>query len=216
MAKALTTQEIRDEFIRFFAERDHRHIPSSPLVPLDDPSLLFTSAGMVQFKPMFAAKGKLPYTRATSVQKCFRATDLEVVGHTPRHLSFFEMLGNFSFGDYFKREAIVWAWEFVVDVLEMNPSKLWASVYLDDDEAAGIWEKETGVPSDRIVRLGKDDNFWALQRDLHGSGAEVRVRAPRLQAGMRMRPLPGVLEPRLSPVRHGRGRQSESPPAPRH
>jgi alanyl-tRNA synthetase len=160
MAKALKTQEIRDLFVRFFVERGHRHVPSSPLVPIDDPTLLFTSAGMVQFKPMFAATGKLEVRRATTVQKCFRATDLERVGHTPRHLSFFEMLGNFSFGDYFKREAIQWAWEFCVDVLELDPAALWVSVYTDDDEAADIWERETGIPPQRIVRLGDADNFW--------------------------------------------------------
>ncbi len=160
MPRALKTQEIREEFIRFFVERGHRAVPSSPLVPLDDPTLLFTSAGMVQFKPMFARPDQAEYSRATSVQKCFRATDLERVGHTPRHLSFFEMLGNFSFGDYFKREAIAWAWEFVTVVLQMDPAKLWASVYFKDDEAANIWEHEVGLPRDRIVRLGKKDNFW--------------------------------------------------------
>jgi alanyl-tRNA synthetase len=160
MAKALTTQEIRDGFIRFFEERGHQRVPSSPLIPLDDPTLLFTSAGMVQFKPMFAAKGSLEYTRATSIQKCFRVTDLERVGHTPRHLTFFEMLGNFSFGDYFKRDAILWAWEFVTAVLDMDPAVLWATVYTDDDEAAGIWEKETGLLPGRVVRLGEADNFW--------------------------------------------------------
>ena len=158
MAKALTTQQIRDEFTRFFLERGHRLVPSAPIVPIGDPTLLFTSAGMVQFKRMFASTGKLEYTRATSVQKCFRATDLEEVGHTPRHLSFFEMLGNFSFGDYFKQEAIDFAWEFVIDVLDMDRDKLWVTVYLDDDEAAKIWEAH--VPADRIVRLGKEDNFW--------------------------------------------------------
>jgi alanyl-tRNA synthetase len=160
MTRALKTQEIREEYIRFFTDRGHRHVASSPLVPIDDPTLLFASAGMVQFKSMYAATGTLEYTRATSVQKCFRVTDLERVGHTPRHLTFFEMLGNFSFGDYFKREAIHWAWEFVIDVLHMDGEKLWASVYLDDDEAAAIWEKEVGLPAERIVRLGKKDNFW--------------------------------------------------------
>jgi len=160
MARALTSQEIRDEFTRFFVDRDHRSVPSSPLVPLGDPTLLFTSAGMVQFKPQFAGKGKLEYTRATSIQKCFRATDLEQVGHTPRHLSFFEMLGNFSFGDYFKREAILWAWEFVIDVLDMDPETLWVTVYEEDDEAAGLWVTETPLPASRLVRLGKKDNFW--------------------------------------------------------
>ncbi|HEX7880383.1 MAG TPA: alanine--tRNA ligase, partial [Candidatus Eisenbacteria bacterium] len=130
------------------------------IVPQDDPTLLFTSAGMVQFKQLYAAEGRLEYTRATSVQKCFRVTDLEQVGHTPRHCTFFEMLGNFSFGDYFKREAIAWAWEFCTVDLKMDPERLWASVYLDDDEAETIWKSEIGIPAERIVRLGRKDNFW--------------------------------------------------------
>jgi alanyl-tRNA synthetase len=152
--------DVRRQFLEFFAARGHRVMPSASIVPKDDPTLLFTSAGMVPFKSLYAATGKLEYTRATSVQKCFRVTDLEQVGLTPRHCTFFEMLGNFSFGDYFKREAIAWAWEFCVEVLRMPPDRLWASVYLDDDEAADIWTKEIGLPADRIVRLGKKDNFW--------------------------------------------------------
>lgn len=152
--------DVRKQFLEFFTSRGHRLVPSSSIVPKDDPTLLFTSAGMVQFKPFYAATGRLEYTRATSSQKCFRVTDLEQVGHTPRHCTFFEMLGNFSFGDYFKREAIAWAWEFCVDVLKMPAEKLWASVYLDDDEAADIWSREIGIPAGRIVRLGKKDNFW--------------------------------------------------------
>ncbi len=152
--------DIRREYLDFFKARDHRIVPSSSIVPGNDPTLLFTSAGMVQFKALYAATGKLEYTRAASVQKCFRVTDLEQVGRTPRHCTFFEMLGNFSFGDYFKREAISWAWEFCTVVLKMDADRLWPSVYLDDDEAALIWEKEIGVPAARIVRLGKKDNFW--------------------------------------------------------
>ena len=159
MAKALTTQQIRDSFTGFFSDREHRRVPSSPIVPADDPTLLFTSAGMVQFKPLYAATGALEYTRATTVQKCFRATDLEQVGRTPRHLCFFEMLGNFSFGDYFKKEAIAWAWEYITQVLEMEVNQLWVTVYKDDDEAEALWQ-ETGVSLDRIVRLGDEDNFW--------------------------------------------------------
>jgi alanyl-tRNA synthetase len=156
----IRSADLRRQYLEFFAERGHRVVPSSSIVPTDDPTLLFTSAGMVQFKALYAATGKLEYTRAASVQKCFRVTDLEQVGHTPRHCTFFEMLGNFSFGDYFKREAISWAWEFCTVVLRMPPERLWASVYLDDDEASDIWEQEIGVPAARIVRLGKKDNFW--------------------------------------------------------
>jgi alanyl-tRNA synthetase len=156
----IRSADLRRQYLDFFAARGHRIVPSSSIVPADDPTLLFTSAGMVQFKALYAATGKLEYTRAASVQKCFRVTDLEQVGHTPRHCTFFEMLGNFSFGDYFKREAIEWAWEFCTGVLKMPPERLWASVYFDDDEAADIWEKEIGLPASRIVRLGKKDNFW--------------------------------------------------------
>ncbi|MDZ4803902.1 MAG: alanine--tRNA ligase [Candidatus Eisenbacteria bacterium] len=156
----IRSADLRHQYLEFFAQRDHRVIPSSSIVPKDDPTLLFTSAGMVQFKQLYAATGRLEFTRATSVQKCFRVTDLELVGHTPRHCTFFEMLGNFSFGDYFKREAIAWAWEFCTDVLKMPSDRLWASVYLDDDEAANIWTSEIGLPADRIVRLGRKDNFW--------------------------------------------------------
>jgi alanyl-tRNA synthetase len=152
--------DLRRQYLEFFARRDHRVVPSSSIVPQDDPTLLFTSAGMVQFKQLYAAEGRLEYTRAASVQKCFRVTDLEQVGHTPRHCTFFEMLGNFSFGDYFKREAIAWAWEFCTNDLKMNPERLWASVYLDDDEAETIWKTEIGLPPERIVRLGRKDNFW--------------------------------------------------------
>jgi alanyl-tRNA synthetase len=192
MPRALTTQEIRDEFMRFFVARGHRAVPSSPLVPIDDPTLLFTSAGMVQFKPMFADPAKAEYPRAASVQKCFRATDLERVGHTPRHLSFFEMLGNFSFGDYFKREAITWAWEFVIDVLKMDAEKLWASVYLEDDEAATLWEKEVGLPRSRIVRLGKKDNFW-------GPAGATGACGPSSEIYMDLGPAYGCKQPDCKP-----------------
>jgi alanyl-tRNA synthetase len=156
----IRSADLRRQYLDFFARRDHRVVPSSSIVPQDDPTLLFTSAGMVQFKQLYAATGRLEYTRATSVQKCFRVTDLEQVGHTPRHCTFFEMLGNFSFGDYFKKEAIAWAWEFCTVDLKMDPARLWASVYLDDDEAETLWKTEIGLPAERIVRLGKKDNFW--------------------------------------------------------
>ncbi|MCK4235520.1 MAG: alanine--tRNA ligase, partial [Candidatus Krumholzibacteria bacterium] len=138
----------------------HVEVPSAPLVPKNDPTLLFTSAGMVQFKEYYLQPESLPYARATSVQKCLRASDLESVGKTIRHHTFFEMLGNFSFGDYFKLEAILWAWEFVIDLLRLPEERLFVSIYEDDDEAFRIWNKEIGVSEAKISRLGKDDNFW--------------------------------------------------------
>jgi alanyl-tRNA synthetase len=160
----MTGSDLRKLFIEFFVQRDHRHVPSSPLIPPDDPTLLFTTAGMVQFKPLWSGNVRLPYRRATSAQKCFRAggkgSDLENVGRTLRHLTFFEMLGNFSFGDYFKKEAIVWAWEFVTDVLRMSKDNLYVSIFRDDDEAFDIWHEVVGLSAERIARLGEKDNFW--------------------------------------------------------
>ncbi len=159
-----TAQQLRELYLGFFKERGHSLVPSSPLVPLGDPTLLFTTAGMVQFKPLYTAEGELPYRRATTVQKCLRLTDLERVGKTPRHDTFFEMLGNFSFGDYFKEAAIVWAWEFV-HLLGMPEERLYASVFNGegglpvDDEARKLWVK-VGLPESRIVALGRADNFW--------------------------------------------------------
>ena len=158
--------ELRQAFIDFFTDdvRRHKLVPSSPLVPPDDPTLLFTTAGMVQFKPFYAGTVPLPYTRACSVQKCLRAggkgSDLENVGKTLRHHTFFEMLGNFSFGDYFKREALQWAWEFSTKVVGLDPKRIYASVYVEDDEAWEIWTKEIGLPENHMVRLGAKDNFW--------------------------------------------------------
>jgi len=160
----LKSSEIRRLYIEFFQAREHHLVPSSPIVPPDDPTLLFTTAGMVQFKRLYSGAVELPYKRATSVQKCLRAggkgSDLENVGHTLRHHTFFEMLGNFSFGDYFKREAIHWAWEFSTEVLKLDKARIYASVYKDDDEAWDIWTKEIGMPEDHMVRLGDKDNFW--------------------------------------------------------
>jgi alanyl-tRNA synthetase len=159
-------REIRTKFIDFFRERGHQVVGSSSLVPRDDPSLLFTNAGMVQFKGLYLGTEKRSYTRAVTSQKCVRAggkhNDLENVGYTGRHHTFFEMLGNFSFGDYFKTEAIRWAWELLTEGYGLPPDKLWASVYKDDDEAFGIWEKKIGIPTERIVRLGEKDNFWVM------------------------------------------------------
>jgi len=162
----MNTSELRQLFLFYFAEQDHRVIRSSSLVPGNDPTLLFTNAGMVQFKDVFLGDDKRDYVRAASSQRCVRAggkhNDLENVGYTARHHTFFEMLGNFSFGDYFKREAIGYAWEFLTERLGLPPERLWVTVYKDDDEAADIWLNEVGVDPERFGRLGEKDNFWAM------------------------------------------------------
>jgi len=156
----VTSAELRQSFLGFFEAKGHIIVPSSPLVPKDDPTLLFTSAGMVQFKKLFSGTVRLPFARACSSQKCLRASDLEEVGKTPKHTTFFEMLGNFSFGDYFKVEAIDWAWEYLIEVLHVEPENLRISVFTGDDEAYSIWRDQVGVPAEKIVKLGEDDNFW--------------------------------------------------------
>ncbi len=153
-------RELRRTFLEFYAQRDHRVVPSSSLIPRDDPTMLFTSAGMVQFKPYWAGTVELPYRRATSIQKCLRASDLDQVGKTPRHCTFFEMLGNFSFGDYFKHEAIPWAWEYLTQVVKLDAERLYASVFTEDDEAYNIWRSKVGLSHKKVVRLGAKDNFW--------------------------------------------------------
>jgi len=158
--------DLRKLFLEYFAERGHKIVPSSSLVPKNDPSLLFTNAGMVQFKGVFLGEDVRDYKRAVTSQKCVRAggkhNDLENVGHTARHHTFFEMLGNFSFGDYFKKEAIGFAWEFLTDKVKLPKDKLWVTIYKDDDEAFQLWQRVAGVKPDRIVRLGEKDNFWAM------------------------------------------------------
>ncbi|MBI5555316.1 MAG: alanine--tRNA ligase [Elusimicrobia bacterium] len=156
----MNSNEIRQKYLDFFVAKKHHLAKSDGLVPSSDPSLLFTSAGMVQFKNMFQGKTKLTYTRAVSCQKCFRTNDIERVGHTARHHTFFEMLGNFSFGDYFKKEAILWAWEFLTKTVNLPPDKLWVTIYQDDNETAQIWQ--TIVKPERIIRLGKESNFWEM------------------------------------------------------
>jgi alanyl-tRNA synthetase len=162
----MTGNEIRQRFLQFFADRGHAIVPSSSLVPRDDPTLLFTNAGMVQFKDVFLGNEKRPYTRAATAQKCMRAggkhNDLENVGRTARHHTFFEMLGNFSFGHYFKAEAIASAWQLLTETLSLPQSRLYVSIYQDDDEAFALWHTQIGVPADRIFRFGDQDNFWAM------------------------------------------------------
>ncbi len=162
----MTGNEIRQRFLDYFATNGHTIVRSSPLVPAQDPTLLFTNAGMVQFKAIFLGEERREYVRATSCQKCVRAggkhNDLENVGRTARHHTFFEMLGNFSFGDYFKAEAVAFAWEFLTKEMGLPPDRLWATIFTDDDEAFGLWQKVAGLKSDRILRLGEADNFWAM------------------------------------------------------
>lgn len=169
----MKSSEIRRQFLDFFASKGHTIVPSSPLVPAHDPTLLFTNAGMVQFKDVFLGRETRPYARAASCQRCLRAggkhNDLENVGYTARHHTFFEMLGNFSFGDYFKRDAIEYAWEFLTKVLAIPGERLWVTVYQDDDEAYDIWANRIGIPTERLVRVGDNkgakyhsDNFWQM------------------------------------------------------
>ncbi|MBX2847547.1 MAG: alanine--tRNA ligase [Acidiferrobacterales bacterium] len=162
----MKTAQLREKYLDYFVQKGHSRVSSSSLVPHDDPSLLFTNAGMVPFKDLFLGNAKQDYVRATSSQRCVRAggkhNDLENVGYTARHHTFFEMLGNFSFGDYFKREAIQFAWEFLTIELSLSPEKLWITVYEKDDEAADIWLNEIGVSPDRFSRIGEKDNFWSM------------------------------------------------------
>jgi alanyl-tRNA synthetase len=164
--KSMSSNELRQAFLDFFHERGHEVVPSSPLVPGNDPTLLFTNAGMVQFKDVFLGDEKRGYKRAVTAQRCVRAggkhNDLENVGYTARHHTFFEMLGNFSFGDYFKEEAIKLAWEFLTETCGLPPERLWVTVFEDDDEAADIWLKTMKVDPNRFARMGEKDNFWAM------------------------------------------------------
>ena len=173
MTPTFTVSDIRKSFLDFFAAKGHTIVPTSSLVPGNDPTLMFTNSGMVQFKDVFLGNDKRPYVRATSVQACLRAggkhNDLENVGYTARHHTFFEMLGNWSFGDYFKRESLHWAWELLTEVYKLPPERLLATVYQEDDEAYDIWTKEIGLPPERVIRIGdnkggryKSDNFWMM------------------------------------------------------
>jgi len=165
-----TPEKLRALWIDYFRKNGHEHLPSASLIPAGDPTLLFTTAGMVQFKPYFAGTQEPPARRVVTIQKCLRTTDLETVGKTERHCTFFEMLGNFSFGDYFKREAIRFAWEFSRDHLKITPERIHITIHLDDDEAYTIWNEEIGVPAERIIRLGKEHNWWGPAGDSGACG----------------------------------------------
>jgi alanyl-tRNA synthetase len=171
----VTADQIRTMFLEFFASKDHRILPSASLIPHGDPTLLLTVAGMVPFKRQFLGLEKPVHPRVATSQKCIRTGDIDNVGKTDRHGTFFEMLGNFSFGDYFKKEIIPWSWEFVVEHLHLPPEKLWVTIYLDDDEAYEIWHKDVGVPAERIVRLGKEDNFWETGSGPCGPCSEIHI-----------------------------------------
>lgn len=161
----LGLNELRERYLKFFESKGHLRLPSASLVPRNDPSLLLINSGMAPLKPFFTGQEEPPRKRVTTCQKCIRTPDIENVGKTARHGTYFEMLGNFSFGDYFKNEAIPWAWEFVPEDLKMPVDRLWVTIYEDDDEAFDIWHKVVGLPAERIVRMGKKDNFWE-----HGTG----------------------------------------------
>jgi alanyl-tRNA synthetase len=171
--KYLTGNEIRQKYLDFFKARGHLVLPSASLIPHDDPTLLLIGAGMAPFKPFFTGKMKPPSPRITTCQKCVRTDDIENVGHTARHHTYFEMLGNFSFGDYFKKEVIPWAWEFLTKELELPGDKLWITIYPKDDEAYHIWHDVVGVPDERIVRL--DDNFWEIGSGPCGPDSEIHI-----------------------------------------
>ena len=162
----MTSKEIRNQFLEFFKSKNHKIIPSAPVVPYDDPTLLFTNAGMNQFKDVFLGKGERDYTRVANTQKCIRVSgkhnDLEEVGRDTYHHTFFEMLGNWSFGDYYKKEAIVWAWELLTEVWKLPKERLWATVYKSDDEAFELWKNETDINPKHILRFGEKDNFWEM------------------------------------------------------
>jgi alanyl-tRNA synthetase len=157
--------ELREKYLKFFETKGHLRLPSFSLVPENDPSILLINAGMTPLKPYFTGEQKPPRNRVTTCQKCIRTPDIDRVGKTARHGTYFEMLGNFSFGDYFKKDAITWAWEFVTQDLQMPEDRLWVTIYVDDDEAFEIWNQDIGLPAERIVRMGKEDNFWE-----HGTG----------------------------------------------
>ena len=207
MPAAKTSSQIREAFLNYFEERGHRRVKSSSLIPQNDPTLLFTNAGMNQFKDLFLGAEKRDYKRAATSQKCMRVSgkhnDLETVGRTPRHHTFFEMLGNFSFGDYFKKEAIEFAWELCVQVYGLLPDQIPVSVYECDEEAYGLWKSHIGMPEKRLFRFGEKDNFWAMGEtgpcgpcsELYYDLGNQPVGTHRLPPRLRMRALHRDLEP---------------------
>ena len=217
--------DIRASFLDYFAKAGHEIVPSSPLVPRNDPTLMFTNAGMVQFKNVFTGLEKRPYQRAVTAQKCVRAggkhNDLDNVGYTARHHTFFEMLGNFSFGDYFKDRAIELAWNLVTKEFGLPKDKLTATVYVDDDQAFDLWKKIAGLPDSRIIRIAGSDNFWQMGdtrpvRAVLGDFLRSRRQDPRRaarQPGRRGRPLHRDLESRVHAVRAAAGRRAHRPAA---
>ena len=218
-----TVNQVRSTFLDFFARNGHEVVPSSPLVPRNDPTLMFTNAGMVQFKNVFTGQEKRSYTRATTSQKCVRAggkhNDLDNVGYTARHHTFFEMLGNFSFGDYFKERAIPLAWELVTKHFALDPKRLLITIYHDDEDAYRIWKKVTGFADDRIIRIATSDNFWSAGdtgpcgpcSEIFFDQGDKVAGGPPGSADAGRRPLPGVLEPRLHAIRAARPRRPRQP-----
>ena len=218
----MSAADVRRAFLEFFRQRGHTVVASSSLVPGNDPTLLFTNAGMVQFKDVFLGKDKRDYRRATTAQRCVRAggkhNDLENVGYTARHHTFFEMLGNFSFGDYFKKDAIRFAWEFVTATLKLDPTRLWVTVYREDDEAADIWLKDIGVPRRALRAPGRGiqllgDGRHRTLRPVHRDLLRPRARHSGRAAGLarrRRRPLRRDLEPGVHAVRARRRRQAHA------
>lgn len=171
--KWMGLNEIREQYLAFFESKGHTRLPSFPLIPIDDKSLLLINSGMAPMKKFFLGQAVPPNKRVTTCQKCIRTPDIENVGKTARHGTFFEMLGNFSFGDYFKVEATAWAWEFLTVTMGLDPSRLWITIYEDDDEAFEIWNKNVGIPADKIVRMGKEDNFWEIGSGPCGPCSEI-------------------------------------------
>ncbi|MFQ9873085.1 MAG: alanine--tRNA ligase, partial [Oscillospiraceae bacterium] len=171
--KWMGLNEIRESFLHFFEEKGHTRLPSFPLVPINDNSLLLINSGMAPMKKFFLGQDSPPNKRVTTCQKCIRTPDIENVGKTARHGTFFEMLGNFSFGDYFKREVTAWAWEFLTKELELPADRLWITIYEEDDEAFEIWTREVGIPPERIIRMGKEDNFWEIGSGPCGPCSEI-------------------------------------------